>query len=139
MSTNATERLLRTVDEAEAAGMASPIASCLREAIEGLGSRPITWRDETTSEHIARDMAEGRFPEQSERQKVRVVAESKPRIDWKSSPPFITETSGFGEYYVTVKVHSSSELHAAHDLIINAFKREIFDEVIAGVIDAQIA
>lgn len=60
-------------------------------------------------------------------------------IDWEQSPPFITETSGFGEYYVTVKVHSSAELHAAHDLIINAFKREIFDDVIAGVIDAQIA
>lgn len=39
-----------------------------REVEEEAG--PVAWRWETTSEHIARDMAEGRFPKQSERQRV---------------------------------------------------------------------
>ncbi|MDB5531571.1 MAG: hypothetical protein JWR51_4674 [Devosia sp.] len=42
-------------------------------------------------------------------------------IDWQASPPFITSTSGFGDYYVTVKVHSIEELHAAYDLVLKAF------------------
>jgi len=43
------------------------------------------------------------------------------RIDWQQSPPFITSTAGSGEYHVTVKVHSIKELHAAYDLVLNAF------------------
>jgi hypothetical protein len=42
-------------------------------------------------------------------------------IDWQMSTPFITSTSGHGDYYVTVKVHSLQELHAAHDLVLKAF------------------
>ncbi len=44
-------------------------------------------RPETTSEHIARDMREGRFPEQSERQMVPVKADLPAEIMvWKSNP-----------------------------------------------------
>lgn len=42
-------------------------------------------------------------------------------VDWMASPPFITSTSGSGDYYVTVRVHSMGELHAAYDLILKAF------------------
>lgn len=45
----------------------------------------------------------------------------KQQIDWTASPPFVTSTSGSGEYYVTVKVHSIEELHAAYDLVLKAF------------------
>jgi len=42
-------------------------------------------RPETTSEHIARDMREGRFPEQSERQMVPVLASLPHEIQvWRS-------------------------------------------------------
>lgn len=35
--------------------------------------------------------------------------------------PFITTTSGGGEYYVTVKVQSLPELHEAHDRVLACF------------------
>lgn len=51
-----------------------------------------------------------------------VPTERVMRPDWNASPPFITSTSsGNGDYYVTVKVHSIKELHAAHDLVLKAF------------------
>ena len=46
-------------------------------------------RPETTSEHIARDMREGRFPEQSERQMVPVLASLPHEIQvWRSMDAF---------------------------------------------------
>lgn len=58
-------------------------------------------------------------------------------FDWETSPPFITSTSGIGELYVTVKVHSMDELHAAHDLVLDAFKRVIVERADARWRDAN--
>lgn len=62
---------------------------------------------------------------------------SKLTIDWQQSPPFITANSGNDKYAVVVTVHSMEELHAAHDLVLAAFRRAIDGEVARRVADAQ--
>lgn len=58
-------------------------------------------------------------------------------IDWKERPPFITSTCGGGDYYVTVKVHSIRELHAAHDLVLKAFSDAHSDLLANRWVDAN--
>ena len=92
-------------------------------------------RPETTSEHIARDMREGRFPEQSERQMVPVLASLPHEIQvWRSMDALdhtgTWSTTRYPPEAVTYV--PKSDAAAAVALVIINLESDLLDRVLEG-------
>ena len=92
-------------------------------------------RPETKSEHIARDMREGRFPEQSERQMVPVLASLPHEIQvWRSTDTLdhigTWATTRFPPEAVTYV--SKADAQAAVALVIINLESDLLDRVLEG-------
>ena len=99
-------------------------------------------RPETTSEHIARDMREGRFPEQSERQMVPVLASLPHEIQvWRSMDALDhTGTWSTTRYPAEAVTYvSKADAQAAVALMVSELRQFVTDSYQCGCMDAGCA